>query len=318
MEKGWLIILFILVNLLVVQAVDVAYVVKNRANPVYTNILNSKNLSYDVIPDRSIPNTNFMDYNLIFVDDGILKYANYIPISEHNSLIANSYHYDDFGLTEDISFIGANQPLTVYSGHHVIEQVYNRCCDNKGIALPMYYLEEQFVNANFNFLATTTVDGHNTIVGGLDKGEVLGSNILEGNLCFFGIIKTMYWTDATKNLFERCLGFALRDGDDNGDDDGGDDGDDDEGVKVPIPKDGNVLIKLIRVKDNEVILTKLILVPQNNNFYDFENLETDLVLPSDLITGDYDIVLEGFVNDASCNVNYNNALVTRINIRGDS
>ena len=211
-----LIFVFILFSLSV-QAKDVVYVARNIDNN-FLNAINDLNLSYDIINDNDITNTNFFNYKLILVGNDVFANANNIPVDKLNSLIVNIFHADDFGITRsNPNSAASSQPLIiknidtnkfVTSGLGNFTTIYTSCCFGNGISVPVYSLSR--ANPISRYIVSSNVNDLDAVIAVNFPGiKLLNNKISFGRVTFFGITESDFWTNEARELFKRSLAFTL-------------------------------------------------------------------------------------------------------------
>jgi len=220
MAKRRIILLSVLLLILLsffASAEDVAYIYRKNFK-IDNNILqvfNESGLSVKFINDNNIP-SSLSQYRLIFVGDENFVNENRIPINDKRSIMVNYYHADFWGLTdgEGVSQLASNSPLSVLKSG-VMVPVYTSATEIRrpAISLQYYYLEKENKADNLTSIAKTEVTS-----SGADFGDVIayapkGVRLSNGktqkeNLCFFGIVRSDYWTPQAKSMFENCVNFV--------------------------------------------------------------------------------------------------------------
>jgi len=131
----------------VLPAKTIAYIVKSADNPnlKIVNIITGMGYNYTLIPENLISITNFSKYSMILLGDEDIRTA---PVNDYKSLFINPYYYSGWA-----AFIGSsasNRPLKANNTNaqspiskNILGQfqVYTGCCDGRGDALPMYFLD---------------------------------------------------------------------------------------------------------------------------------------------------------------------------------
>lgn len=199
-----------------VLAADVAYLYKYSRNidENVVRIFEELNQTIDYIKDRNIKTTDFSKYKLMFVGDERFTNKKYIPIDKVQSVIANYHHGVEFGLTDDdgISQLGSTTPLSVKKDGKVI-QVYTQAFLNLNrIAIPYYYLDDLNKAPAFHKVAATyTGNGDfGSVIAYANPGEMLvDGRVLEKKSCFFGIVKSDFWTEAARKMFKECAAYVV-------------------------------------------------------------------------------------------------------------
>lgn len=205
MKRGLIIFLGIVFLLNIVGASSsVAYVLKNPAKPDagFMNVFHEMNLSIALIDDNKIKNTNFSNYNFVFIGDEKLMNLKKIPENKP-IIIANKYYGKEFGFIGkgNINQFASNSPLYIYKNGEI--PVYEVSKPSPGkINLHYYYIPTKN-KINLNTIATTST--------GYEKelGDVIAYSRNGIKKCFFGITETKYWTPEARNLFRNCVNFVL-------------------------------------------------------------------------------------------------------------
>ncbi len=192
-----------------VSAGDVAYIYnKNfKINQGMINALREFGHNVDMISTNQLPSVNLAEYEMILVGDERFSNPSAIPVMTRNSVVANYYHGDDWGLTDrdGISQMGSTSPLSVEKDNQVI-RVYTEAFRRNRIAVPYYYLEKNNVASGVMGVAKAVRTS-----SGRDFGDVIAYLDRNGKkTCFFGIIESEFWTREAKNLFRECVNFAAQ------------------------------------------------------------------------------------------------------------
>ncbi|MBS3080567.1 putative metal-binding motif-containing protein, partial [Candidatus Pacearchaeota archaeon] len=207
-----LIFISLLIILSFVSAGDVAYIYKNKAkiDKNVVSVFEELGLTVELISEKAIP-SDFSKYKFIFVGDERFNNIQKIPVGEVPSIISNYYFGHEFGLTDKdgVSQLAASSPLNVKKGGNVI-QVYTKATFN-GVSIPYYFLaNENKVPQMATVAGAYTGDG---IIGDVISYAKSGTDLLngkdsQGNICFFGIIESNYWTKEARNMFKECTEFV--------------------------------------------------------------------------------------------------------------
>jgi len=219
-----ILVLVFLVEVVAVSAeADVAYIYR-RVTSIDNNVLDvfsDMGLSVDEINegDLPLPNGNdFSDYKFIFVGDERFRNEYLIPVENYPTIISNYFFGEEWGLTNDgISKLTSNQPLSVrLINEGVEERVYTRASVG-GKYLPYYYLDDanKCCKTTLGQVARTWAGEGNQfsnvgdVIAEIPSGiELENGKRNDGNICFFGIAKTDYWTSDARDMFKDCVGYV--------------------------------------------------------------------------------------------------------------
>ncbi len=227
-KSDFLFIIIVILSLTLVSASDVAYLYKNKRT-IDKNVLSvfsDMNLSVDLISESAvIRNISVLkSYKIVYIGDERFR-SNKIPISSISSIISNYYNGPNFGITDrdGVGKLVATSPLMVHINDSVI-QVYTHARDLKRIGIPYYYIPDLNKPSDMKKAAGMAL-GMDECIGmtpemfeSYDKGDVIGymapgsrllnGKILEKKLCYFGIVKSNYWTPQAREMFKECILFA--------------------------------------------------------------------------------------------------------------
>ncbi|MDD5193634.1 MAG: hypothetical protein PHF67_03540, partial [Candidatus Nanoarchaeia archaeon] len=220
-KRASVFLFLILVSLLlieIVSATDVGYILKSKSkvNKNILSVFNEMGLSYELITDSKIKNYDLSKYRFLFVDNVRLVNTRKIPIYNYPSVIMNGYHGAEWGLTDKdgLSQLSADQPLKVRLVNDGLNQVYTKAQVN-GKYLFYYYLSDKNCRLNnFQTVARTWTGNVDTndigdVISVAPAGTTLMNGaISNGNLCFYGIANTKYWTPEARELFMQCVGYV--------------------------------------------------------------------------------------------------------------
>lgn len=197
-----------------VLPMKVAYIYKNdlKIDQNIINILGELNLTVDLIQEDTLP-INLSKYRLIYVGDERFRNIENIIINKKPTIISNYYYGNHFGITDrdGISQLGSTSPLTVnINGTSV--QVYTEAFLRERVAVPYYFLRNGNKLSSLVQIAATKKTSSGTlgdVISYATPGTLLtNGKVVEENLCFFGIVKSDFWTSNAKNLFKNCTKFV--------------------------------------------------------------------------------------------------------------
>jgi len=211
------VMLVVVLNMSFVFAEDVAYIYRN-INAVDDNVVDvfeDAGLSVDLIQENDIPN-DIRDYRILFVGDERFRNVENIPVGEISTIISNYYFGEDWGLTDGdgISKLGSNSELSVrMEDTNEIIQVYTQAkYPGRSIAIPYYYLDEHNrINGLEKIAGTYTGNDYNfgDVISYANAGtHLINGNVIDGRLCFFGIVESDFWTNDAREMFEDCVDFV--------------------------------------------------------------------------------------------------------------
>lgn len=195
------------------ESFDVAYIYssQNRIDNNIITVFSGLNLSVELINENSLPK-DFSQYKLIFIGDE--KISRPIPVEKYPSIIAGYHMGQETGLTDNdgVSKMASVMPLKVkFEGKELV--VYTSGRDKRGIAIPYYFLDnENKVKGLVKYAGTySTSSGKDfgDVISLANKGTVLSNGkVVDSNICFFGIVKSNYWTEDAKSLFLDCIKYV--------------------------------------------------------------------------------------------------------------
>lgn len=192
----------------------VAYIYKNPTKIDNSVISKFESLNYTVqlIQEGSLP-SNWSSYEMIFVGDENFQHVNSIPVGEVPSIVANYYHGDEFGFTNStgLSQLGSAIPLIVQINSTNVT-VYTSASDSRGVAIPYYYIDNRFIAASLERVALskpTSSGRQGAVIAYAEVGDVLeNEETVQARSCFFGVVRSSYWTPEASQMFTDCVNFA--------------------------------------------------------------------------------------------------------------
>jgi len=214
-----------------VFAADVAYVykIKSKISDEVVNFFNDRGMSVETIKDDNIDQVDLSDYKLIFIGDECLNQKlEDVEIWKYPVVIMNRFYGNEWGFTDEegVSQMTSNYPLNVVDNGEII-QVYSQSNFDGQVksSIPYYFLDDDSINLNLRTIAETfsgTGQYHDDEVGSViavaEEGTELDNGaVTESRMCFFGIAKTDFWTNAARDLFGDCVDDVLNICDDNSD-----------------------------------------------------------------------------------------------------
>lgn len=210
---------------------DIAYIIRdaNHIDNILTGTIN-ESYSYEIITEREIRNTNFSQYKMILVGDGLFSNPDSIPVNNFHSLIINSKYYDQWGWSGSAgqitaSFLELRNNKVNITITESLNELFFAYTDR---AISAYYLSGRKPVGLVKVSTGENSAGGEPFVAYVNKGtRMLNGNATKGRSLFFGITETNYWTEETKQLFKNSLDWTIigqdRDGDEYFDSDCNDD-----------------------------------------------------------------------------------------------
>ncbi|MEK6933287.1 MAG: NosD domain-containing protein [Nanoarchaeota archaeon] len=203
--------IFLILLITPVFAADVVYIYR-KSFRIDNNIMKAfenLGLSVEKIQEEHLL-SDFSKYKLIFLGDENFKNIKKISeiISQNPSIIVNSYHGKELGLTDSdgISQLGSTDPLSVVKNGGSV-QVYTSARSHKGTSVNYFYLDTLNKAPSLLSIAftETTSSGYKfgDVIACASAGSLLANGkITKRNICFFGIAESDFWTPSAQNLFE--------------------------------------------------------------------------------------------------------------------
>ena len=205
-------LLFLIILTSSVFAGDVAYIYnsKSKIDSNVISVFNELGIGVDYFQINSLPK-DFSKYDFIYVGD---EYFNKeIPVSKYNSIISNPYLGEKSGITDKtgVSIMTSTEtPRVTLNGSNV--KIYIVSKNSRGIYIPYYFLSDKhkaFSSRGYAGTYSTSSGNFGDVISFIDKNSLLeNGKISKGNICFFGISKSTYWTSDAKKLFKDCVGFV--------------------------------------------------------------------------------------------------------------
>ena len=196
---------------------DIAYIY-NKKFKIDNNVISAFNdlgLGVDKIKYADISKTDFSKYKAIYVGDEKFPDPKKIPINRYPAIVSNYNHGAVWGITDSdgVSKNVASKPLSVNIGGREVP-VYTQAFYRTGssVAIPYYYINYRNIAPAFEEVARSVgVSNGNDgpVIAYADEGSRLSNNLYaNGKICYYGIIKSNYWTTQAKQMFKDCAGFV--------------------------------------------------------------------------------------------------------------
>lgn len=192
-------------TLVPVSAADVVYLTKNKLM-VQKNIIKTfedKGLTVEILEDRHIDHHDFSDTRIIFIGEGILKNIEKLP-QDVPMIISNHYYGRYFGLLSrgNLLKVASNAQLKASIDSEVVGLYTNGLMNPSDPDVEFYYIPKKFMSDNYKSVGDVVVGSSHR------EGSVIAYS-KEGNRCFWGIDKSIFWSESSKKLFDDCIQFVL-------------------------------------------------------------------------------------------------------------
>ncbi|MEM0465456.1 MAG: fibronectin type III domain-containing protein [Candidatus Pacearchaeota archaeon] len=210
-------IFFLLITIQGIFAVTnkpkVAYIYRSQGyiDENVVDVFNEAGLETVFISEKKIPN-DLSEYRFIFVGDEFFN--GNIPVNKYQTILFNFNQVERAGLVPlgGIGKLASKEPLSV-SINGTFVPVYTIAKDNNGVSISYYYLNNfnkaKSVKSVASTYTTSSGPDFGNVIAFVSKGEkLLNSKSAGGDICFFGITKSKYWTDEARNLFKSCVEFV--------------------------------------------------------------------------------------------------------------
>ncbi|MCX6711527.1 MAG: putative metal-binding motif-containing protein, partial [Candidatus Woesearchaeota archaeon] len=204
------------------KVADVAYVIKNVGNPnaQVTGVFSELNLTYRLIDDSQIGSTDFSQYKMIFIGDESFSGIESIPVTDHPSLIMNSYNYysklgfDDLGWSASKGQVSASMlNVKIIKLNHPIAEGLGETFKVYSGSSTLYYLKGKKATG-IDLIAYVMGSSHtsaDSVVAAADAGDVfLNGRTTNARNVFFGMTKADLWTVDTRKMFKNSVLWVLR------------------------------------------------------------------------------------------------------------
>jgi hypothetical protein len=212
-KKVCFFLLLIVIFMSLASASDVAYIFRNdkKIDQNFIDLFEEMDFDVYLIDEKNLPE-DLSDYDFVFV--GNERFRKDIPVNDYPSVISNYYYGDAWGLTDrdEISQLGATSPLNiVMNGAEII--VYTKAFRIRRIGVPYYFLDKMDKADSMVQIASTKVtsSGENfgDVISHAEAGSLMGNGkVAGGNICFFGIISSDFWTEEARELLKDCVRFV--------------------------------------------------------------------------------------------------------------
>ena len=212
-----------------VAAKDIAYITRGTSytDPAVIQILNDEGYTYDVVYQNDLASTDFSDYSVIVVGEGVFNNPSLIPVNQKNSVIFNSYHLETWGWTgRSVSTKASNYPSEIY-----VQDFESLITQDVPDTFIPYYTDGIMISYRLKYISrfydapgleTIVADGKNyfngAIVASISNGsELRGGQISNARGVFIGFTETKLLTPDAKEIIYNSIEWAMggedRDGD---------------------------------------------------------------------------------------------------------
>jgi len=202
-------------NLLPIESTRVAYLYRDffRVDPNIVTAFNQLGYEVEYIRESTLPK-NLSIYKFVFIGDEIFLKSNLIDVSNLRTVTVNYHNIEDWGLSDrdGASQLGSTRPLSVMQGGTEIP-VYTSALLHGRVAVQYYFVDSHNTVQGFTQVATTRTSSSGNNFGDVifygHPGMTLGNGkILHQDICYFGIVKSSFWTQGARNLFRDCVNFV--------------------------------------------------------------------------------------------------------------
>lgn len=210
MVKANLIFMVLVLMLPLAAASDVAYIYdkEGKIDRNVVDVFKELNLEVDFINKP----TDLSNYKLVFVDDD--GAGENIELNSYPAVIASYSLGESIGLTDKdgTSKLASTQPLKVkFEGSEI--EVYTSGRDARGIAIPYYFLDNENKDSGLvkyaGTYSTSSGKDFGDVISFAPAGTLLSNGkTVKSGICFFGIVKSNYWTPEAKELFKDCIKYV--------------------------------------------------------------------------------------------------------------
>ena len=230
MKKILFIVLCVVLFLPLINATDIAYVVKTQPNQYIVDLIKT-NYSYNVIYINNINSVNFANYKLIIVgeDSFTNTEASKIPINSKNSIVLSTSNIGYWGWSGDgISSVEPSRPRAipffdengVIRGNLPSSFIPHTYTPYSSESYKIFYISNQYRAKDIDTIIaddlvfrqyTQTYEVANgAVVATIKSGDRLktGQNATARGL-FFGITNPKIWTPETKQLFKNSIAWGI-------------------------------------------------------------------------------------------------------------
>ncbi|MBU5689396.1 MAG: hypothetical protein KQA41_04200 [Candidatus Aenigmarchaeota archaeon] len=222
-------ILLIILLLPIVQAANIALVVKNSSNLDYVHeyrinrILKDMGHSVTLIDSSNYQNYNFNSFSAIIVagrpsnvyaSEQLDDFVTLLPLNEKPTIMIDSVYPDDFGWIQPgaIGTVFSSGPIyinvvdnsTMLSGLPTNTKIRTHIINNKPV------LNIELTRSVLNTSASLPSSNIYSVIAFADQGTtLLNNNVTMARIVFFGITEPLYWTDEVELIFKNSVNWVL-------------------------------------------------------------------------------------------------------------
>ncbi|MEM4367915.1 MAG: CARDB domain-containing protein [Candidatus Anstonellales archaeon] len=222
-------ILLIILLLPIVQAANIALVVKNSSNLDYVHeyrinrILKDMGHSVTLIDSSNYQNYNFNSFSAIIVagrpsnvyaSEQLDDFVTLLPLNEKPTIMIDSVYPDDFGWIQPgaIGTVFSSGPIyinvvdnsTMLSGLPTNTKIRTHIINNKPV------LNIELTRSVLNTSASLPSSNIYSVIAFADQGTtLLNNNVTMARIVFFGVTEPLYWTDEVELIFKNSVNWVL-------------------------------------------------------------------------------------------------------------
>ncbi|MEM5777687.1 MAG: CARDB domain-containing protein [Candidatus Aenigmatarchaeota archaeon] len=221
-------IILIILLLPLVQAADIALIVKNSTNLDYVHeyrinrVLRDMGHTITLIDSSNYQNYDFNSFSAIVIagrpsnvysSDHLDEFVANLPVNTKPTIVIDSAYPDDFGWIHPgaIGTVFSNNPIylnvvdnsTMLSGFPINAKIRPHII-NKPV------LNVDLSRSALNAAASLSSSNMYSVIAFAEPGKVLlNDNVTKARIVFFGVTEPIYWTDETELIFKNSVNWIL-------------------------------------------------------------------------------------------------------------
>jgi hypothetical protein len=194
---------------------NLVYIVRDieYPEPAVISALDELGISYEVVEDDFVPETNFMDYEVILVWNEPLENYENIPITIRKSVVASEHYLETWGIGEYAgqSISTGYLDAETYSDNKITEGIMGvfKAYDETNVIMNWLSYKPKRAPGLKKAIVTTNVQQY-PVVGYINPGAMLYSGgFAQERTAFFGITSADSWTPESEQIFKNTIEWAL-------------------------------------------------------------------------------------------------------------